>query len=106
MQKREKTQIVQLSKLRIREELRAQLEKEARRSGTSLNGEIERRLEASFTSASREEIHRFTQMIAREVEDLKREKQALTDLNEYLKGELERGKRTREDFLPSEEPLK
>lgn len=48
MQKREKTQIVQLSKVRIPESLRARLEKAARQSGISLNSEIRRRLEASF----------------------------------------------------------
>jgi chromosome segregation ATPase len=46
MQKREKGQIVQL-KLRIRESLRSRIEKDAKRSGISLNAEMERRLEAS-----------------------------------------------------------
>ena len=48
MVKREKDQIIQF-KLRIRESLRANLEKAARRSGISINSEIERRLEASFS---------------------------------------------------------
>src|SRR6478736_1868325 len=47
MEKRDKNQTVQL-RLRIRESLRARLEKDARRSGISLNAEVERRLEASF----------------------------------------------------------
>jgi hypothetical protein len=48
MEKRAKGQTVQL-RLRIRESLRARLEKDARRGGISLNAEVERRLEASYT---------------------------------------------------------
>ena len=54
--KREKNQIVQLSKIRIRETLRAKLEKAARQAGASINSEIERRLEASFRDDGLAEI--------------------------------------------------
>jgi Arc-like DNA binding domain len=49
--KREKAQVVQF-KLRIRESLRARIEVAARKSGISMNSEIERRLEESFDAAS------------------------------------------------------
>jgi hypothetical protein len=49
MEKRTKDQTVNL-RLRIRESLRARLEKDARRAGISLNAEVERRLEASYTT--------------------------------------------------------
>jgi hypothetical protein len=75
MEKREKSQTVQL-RLRIRESLRARLEKVARRSGMSLNDEVERRLEASFDDVvSREEYdklrtewHGFMKLVAAEHE--------------------------------------
>jgi hypothetical protein len=47
MEKRAKDQVVNL-RLRVREALRAQLEKAARRKGISLNAEVEARLERSF----------------------------------------------------------
>jgi hypothetical protein len=49
MVKRAKGQVVNL-RLRIRESLRARLEKDARRTGISLNAEVERRLEDSYTA--------------------------------------------------------
>ena len=48
MPKRGAEQVVQLSKIRIRESLRARLAEAARQSGTTMNAEIERRLEESF----------------------------------------------------------
>jgi predicted phage tail protein len=51
--KRKKTDTVQLSKIRIREELRAKLAKDAERTARTLNGEIVARLEASYEMADR-----------------------------------------------------
>ena len=51
MAKRHKSATVQL-KLRIREELRQKLEREARRKDVSLNSEMARRLEDSFDGTS------------------------------------------------------
>jgi hypothetical protein len=45
---RKKTDVVQLSKIRMREELRRRLAREAERKGTTLNAEIVERLEQSF----------------------------------------------------------
>jgi hypothetical protein len=42
------TAIVQLSKIRLQEQLRSRLEQEARRNGVSLSGEIVGRLEQTF----------------------------------------------------------
>ena len=50
--KLERDRVVQTG-LRIRASLRDRLEAEAKRSGISLNSEIERRLEASFTSLAK-----------------------------------------------------
>jgi Arc-like DNA binding domain len=66
MQKREKTQIVQLSKVRIPESLRARLEKAARQSGISLNSEIRRRLEASFLF----DMEKFAERLLKLEEDM------------------------------------
>jgi hypothetical protein len=46
--KRKKTDTVQLSKIRMREELRQKLVKDAERKARTLNGEIVDRLEASY----------------------------------------------------------
>jgi hypothetical protein len=55
MGKRASGQIVNL-RLRVRESLRARLEKDARRSGISLNAEVERRLEASHRGDEQEAL--------------------------------------------------
>ena len=47
---RKKTDVVQLSKIRMKEALRAKLARDAERNGTTLNGEIVDRLEKSYTS--------------------------------------------------------
>jgi Arc-like DNA binding domain len=52
MQKRAKGQMVTFT-LRIPESLRSQIEGAARKNGTSLNSEMERRLVASFEPAAR-----------------------------------------------------
>ena len=68
MVKREKTQVVQF-KLRIRESLRAKLEKSARQSGISINSEMERRLEASYDPMiRRDEFMGFIRQLAKEDE--------------------------------------
>jgi hypothetical protein len=66
MIKRDKNQIVGL-KLRIRESLRAKIEKAASASGISMNSEMERRLEQTFSLEQRLEQHedRLEQEIAR-----------------------------------------
>jgi hypothetical protein len=51
--KRKKTDTVQLSKVRIREELRAKLVRDAEKNAKTLNGEIVDRLEASYEQADR-----------------------------------------------------
>jgi len=53
--KRKKTDTVQLSKIRLREELRQKLAKEAERKAQSLNAEIVERLEDSFEFESQAE---------------------------------------------------
>jgi hypothetical protein len=45
---RKKTDVVQLSKIRMKESLRARLARDAERNGTTLNGEIVDRLEQSY----------------------------------------------------------
>ena len=55
MAKRKKTATVQL-KLRIREELRRKLEREAKGRKASLNSEMARRLESSFESGTTEKL--------------------------------------------------
>ena len=54
---RESTQIVGLT-LRIREELRAQLEQSSQQHGVSLNAEIERRLQSSYEESNTESLIR------------------------------------------------
>lgn len=51
--KRQKTDTVQLSKIRIREALRGRLAKDAEKAAKSLNAEIVDRLEASYTKDER-----------------------------------------------------
>jgi Arc-like DNA binding domain len=46
---RKKTDTIQLSKIRMSEDLRRKLAREAEKNGATLNGEIVDRLEASFT---------------------------------------------------------
>ena len=52
---RTKTAIVQL-KVRLREDLRARLEQEAKKAGHSLNQEMVRRLKLSFDSEKVEDV--------------------------------------------------
>ena len=47
---RKKTDVVQLSKIRMREVLRAKLARDAERKGITLNGEIVDRLEQSYAN--------------------------------------------------------
>lgn len=47
---RKKTDVVQLSKIRMKEALRARLARDAERNGTTLNGEIVDRLEQSYAN--------------------------------------------------------
>jgi hypothetical protein len=47
---RKKTDVVQLSKIRMKETLRARLARDAERNGTTLNGEIVDRLEKSYAN--------------------------------------------------------
>lgn len=58
MKKRETDPIVQCG-LRIRTSLRDRLQKQATRSGISLNSEIERRLVSSFDAVSNDEFVRM-----------------------------------------------
>lgn len=46
---RKKTDTIQLSKIRMSEDLRRRLAREAEKNGATLNGEIVDRLESSFT---------------------------------------------------------
>ena len=51
---RKKTDVVQLSKIRMREALRARLARDAERKGITLNGEIVERLEQSYANETKE----------------------------------------------------
>jgi hypothetical protein len=51
---RKKTDVVQLSKIRMREELRSKLARVAEKKGTTLNAEIVDRLEQSFADEAKE----------------------------------------------------
>lgn len=51
---RKKTDVVQLSKIRMREALRARLARDAERKGVTLNAEIVDRLEQSYTNEAKE----------------------------------------------------
>jgi hypothetical protein len=51
---RKKTDVIQLSKLRMREALRAKLAKDAEKKGITLNAEIVERLERSYGQAARD----------------------------------------------------
>lgn len=51
---RKKTDVVQLSKIRMRESLRARLARDAEKKGITLNGEIVERLEQSYGQAMRD----------------------------------------------------
>jgi hypothetical protein len=65
-----KDRVVQTG-LRIRASLRDRLEKEAKRSGISLNSEMERRLEASFAvSRVEEKVDETNSKLARLMEAL------------------------------------
>jgi hypothetical protein len=54
MATRKKTDVVQLSKIRMREALRARLARDAERKGITLNGEIVERLEQSYANEEKE----------------------------------------------------
>jgi hypothetical protein len=54
MAARKKTDVVQLSKIRMREALRAKLARDAERKGVTLNAEIVDRLERSYGEAVRD----------------------------------------------------
>jgi Arc-like DNA binding domain len=56
MVSRKKTDVVQLSKIRMREDLRRKLAKEAERKDVTLNGEIVARLEQSFEGTNQEAL--------------------------------------------------
>jgi hypothetical protein len=56
MATRKKTDVVQLSKIRMREALRAKLARDAERKGTTLSGEIVDRLEQSYQVDDRVEL--------------------------------------------------
>ena len=54
MATRKKTDVVQLSKIRMREELRSKLARVSEKKGTTLNAEIVERLEQSFADEAKE----------------------------------------------------
>jgi hypothetical protein len=54
MATRKKTDVVQLSKIRMREALRAKLARDAEEKGITLNAEIVDRLEGSYKQAARD----------------------------------------------------
>jgi hypothetical protein len=54
MPARKKTDVIQLSKIRMREVLRAKLAKDADKKGITLNAEIVDRLERSYEQATRD----------------------------------------------------
>ena len=54
MPARKKTDVVQLSKIRMREALRAKLARDAEKKGITLNAEIVDRLERSYDQAARD----------------------------------------------------
>ena len=78
-QPRPKTAIVSL-KLRIREDLRARLAQAAETQDHSLNSEIARRLEQSFTSETVEEMLQEMHFLAGE------QLQAMKEFRQMLKG--------------------
>jgi hypothetical protein len=55
---RKKTDVVQLSKIRMREALRRKLERDAKREKTTLNAQIIKRIEDSFLEEERTEYFR------------------------------------------------
>jgi hypothetical protein len=67
--KRKKTDTVQLSKIRIREELRARLAKDAEKNARTLNGEIAARLEGSYEVAERTAL--FAEQLEKRIEDMR-----------------------------------
>jgi len=54
MAARKKTDVIQLSKIRMREALRAKLARDAEKKGITLNAEIVDRLERSYEQAARD----------------------------------------------------
>jgi len=54
MPARKKTDVIQLSKIRMREVLRSRLAKDAEKKGVTLNAEIVDRLERSYEQAARD----------------------------------------------------
>jgi hypothetical protein len=92
---RHPTATVQLSKVRIKEDLRRQLEEAARRNHVSLNGEIAARLERTFEQTSlldtnqlMENAHRFLSPLVERGGDLEREN-ALIGATKGLIGRIE-----------------
>jgi hypothetical protein len=61
---RKKTDVVQLSKIRMREELRRKLARDADRKGTTLSGEIVDRLEQSYQIDDRVELINSVRLLA------------------------------------------
>jgi hypothetical protein len=61
---RKKTDVVQLSKIRMREELRRKLARDAERKGTTLTGEIVDRLEQSYQVDDRVELINAVRLLA------------------------------------------
>ena len=89
MAPRKKTDTVQLSKIRMREDLRRKLAKDAERNETTLNGEIVARLEQSYETENRVAL-------VREISD-----QALKDMNQIA----EAARVEREKFWSEKEKI-
>ena len=93
MAKRKKTATVQL-KLRIREELRRKLEREAKGRKVSLNSEMARRLESSFESGTTEKLVQLLTGSPGTAELLTIIGRAMQLSQNYLKGDKDRGQIT------------
>ena len=85
MVSRKASDVVQLSKVRMRETLRRKLERDARRNKTTLNAQIVRRIEDSFLDEEKEEYLR------KELENRDHVTEA-DPLKWYIRGEIEKAK--------------
>jgi len=74
---RKKTEVVQLSKIRMREELRQKLARDAERKGATLNGEIVGRLEKSYGADER--VSQAVTAAAEATENFKKELEKASD---------------------------
>jgi hypothetical protein len=84
---RKKTDVVQLSKIRMREALRRKLERDAKREKTTLNAQIVKRIEDSFLDEER------TEYMRKEVEKHQWDGEPETDpLEDYIQTEIANAK--------------